>query len=375
MKDIINNSKIFKRIDIYENKEEIPPFKEERKNFFQNKMMKFYKLIKNKDDKENPILFMSDTKGIFYMYEFNKDNKPSKIINFDSICNDSKYILVDLIKSVKNDYYISLNLNPCLNIFNIKNSSGKDNKVIEVLQHINIKTNNKNKKYYKLFELNIKNKNYLLLFSEDKIELWLNNNNNKEIIHFEKIYTLLDENNDHENPEYKPKKISNIYKVDDENLILFDESSLEFIYIQISETINKKTIIEVIKKIKIKGVEPQFEKINSLFLDEKSILLGLSDSLILISIPYGEITQKYKFGKVLLMKKINEEKDTMIYAETNPNEYCFIRFEFEEDTKFKEKKRIKYDKWIYKFDIIKEELNADIIAIYDIKGLITLLKF
>ena len=58
MKDIINNSKIFKRIDIYENKEEIPPLKEERKNFFQNKMMKFYKLIKNKDDKENPVLFM-----------------------------------------------------------------------------------------------------------------------------------------------------------------------------------------------------------------------------------------------------------------------------------------------------------------------------
>ena len=51
MEDIIINPKIFKRIDIYENKEEIPPLPEERSKFIQNKMMRFFKLINNKDDK------------------------------------------------------------------------------------------------------------------------------------------------------------------------------------------------------------------------------------------------------------------------------------------------------------------------------------
>ena len=35
MEDSQNNSNILKRIDIYENKEEIPPLQTERKNFIQ----------------------------------------------------------------------------------------------------------------------------------------------------------------------------------------------------------------------------------------------------------------------------------------------------------------------------------------------------
>ena len=377
MEDSQNNSNILKRIDIYENKEEIPPLQTERKNFIQNKMMKFYKLISNKDDKENQILFMSDNKGIVYMYEFMEDNKPPKILNLNSICNDSKYILVDIIKSSKYHYYISLNLNPCINIFKFKNSSQNDNKEIEVLQHINLKNNNKSLKYYKIYECNIRNKDYLILLSENKIELWLNNNNNnKDIVNYERIYSLLYENSENENEESKDNanKISNIYKINEENLVLFEKNKLEFIYLKISEIKGKKVIIEIENKIKINGIKPQFENINSLFIDKNYIFLGLCDSLILVSVPYGEIIQTYKFGKVLLMKKINEEKDTIIFAETNLKEYFFIKFKYEEGIGFKEIKRVKYDYWVYKFDIIQKVLNEDIIAVYDIKGFITLLK-
>ena len=375
MEDISINSKIFKRIDIYVNKEEIPPLKEERTKFIQNKMMKFYKLIRNKDDKYTQYLFMSDNKGEVYMYEFNKENTFTKISNFGCICNDSKYILVDLIKSAKYDYYISLNLNPCLNIFKLKKGTQNENKEIEILQHINLEDKSNKYKYYKVFELNSKNKDYLVLFSEDRIELWSNNNKDKDNVKYEKEYKLLYNNNQNiENGENNSSsKISNVYKINDEKIVLFDNDKLEFIYIKISEIKNNSAIIKIGENIKIKGIkeEDQSEKVNSLFVDKDYIFLGLSSSLILVSVPYGEIIQKYDFGGVKLMKKINDEKDTMIYAETKENEYCFIKFKFLENTGLKEERRIKYDKWIYRFDVIQ---NGEIMAIYDIKGFITLFK-
>ena len=376
MEDLTINSKIIKRIDIYENKEEIPPLKEERKNFIQNKMARFYKLIKTKDEKYNPYLFISDTKGAIYIYEFCKDNKFIKIANFDSICKDSKYILVDIIKSDKYDYYISLNLNPCINIFRIKN----ENKEIEILQHINLKNKNNKIKYYKVFELNTKKRDYFTLFNEDKIELWAKNNN-KDIVQYEKIYTLLYENyqnfnnegnnNNEQEEDENIKTISNIYKVDDESIVLLDRNKLEFIFIKLFERNNNIVTIEIVNNIKIKGIESQFEKINSLFVDKDYIFLGLNDSLILVSVPYGEKIQKYKIGKILQIKKINDEKDTIMFVETKENEFYFIKYKFEEFNGLKEESRIKYNKWIYKFDMIN---NGEIIAIYDIKGLITLVK-
>ena len=376
MEDLTINSKIFKRIDIYENKEEIPPLKEERKNFIQNKMAKFFKLIKNKDDKYCQILYISDNKGGIYIYEFNKDNKSSKISNFDFICKDSKYILVDIIKSDKYDYYISLDLNPCINIFKLKN----ENKEIEILQHINLKNKNNKKKYYKIFELNTKKRDYLTLFAEDKIELW-SKTNNKNIIQYEKIYTLFYENyqninrernnNNEQEEEENSKTISNIYKIDDESLVLLDRNKLEFNFIKLFENNNNIATIEIINNLKIKGIEAQFEKINSLFVDKDYIFLGLNDSLILVSVPYVEVVQKYKIGKILQIKKINDEKDIIIFTEINENEYYFIKFKFQEYNGLKEESRIKCDKWIYKFDIIN---NGEIIAIYDIKGFINLVK-
>ena len=60
-----------------------------------------------------------------------------------------------------------------------------------------------------------------------------------------------------------------------------------------------------------------------------------------------------------------------MFVETKENEFYFIKYKFEEFNGLKEESRIKYNKWIYKFDMIN---NGEIIAIYDIKGLITLVK-
>ena len=102
-------------------------------------MMKFFKKI------SETIFFASDNKGSVYYLEFNKDTKTFKITYFDTICNDSKYILVDIIKSSKFDFYFSLDLNPCLNIFKIKDDNNKQE--IDIIQHINLrkKQNNQNK--------------------------------------------------------------------------------------------------------------------------------------------------------------------------------------------------------------------------------------
>ena len=374
MEDLAINSKIIKRIDIYENKEEYPPLKEDRKNFIQNKMLKFYKIIKNKENPYRQTLFMSDNKGALYIIEFDKDNKSNKIMNFDYICNDSKYILVDIIKLTKYGFYISLSLNPCFNVFKLIDNPKTGLKEIETIQHINLKDNKNKNKYNKVIEFNKKNKDYLLLFGDEKIELWYNNNyNNHDIINYEKVYTLLYNINQNliDNDNIISNKISNIYKIDDEKLVIFIKDKLEFDYLKISEiNNNNSTIIDIINKINIKGIQAQFENINSLFIEKDYIFLGLCDSLVLVSVPYGEIIQTYKIGKVIQVKKINENNDTMVFVEINENEFYFIKYKFE-NSGLKEDYRIKYDKWIYKFDIIQ---NGEIIAIYDIKGIITLLK-
>ena len=379
MTEIFNHSKIFKIIDTYENKELFPPFKEQERNgFYQNKMMKFYKIIKNKENPYNSTLFMSDNKGAIYICEFGKDNKSTKIINFDSICNDSKYILIDVIKSSKYDFYFSLDLNPCLNIFKLKDNNKTKQKEIEVLQHINLKNgkNKKNKtKYNKICELNTIIKDYFILFSEDKIELYSNNNKGNKI-NYERVYVLKYENDNINNDDtLNIKKIGKIFKVDDERVVLFDKNNLQFINIKISES-NKKnnnlSFIEIINKININGINDQFESINSLFVDKDYIFLGLFDSLILVYVPYGEIIQRYKIGKVIQMKMTNDKKYIVIFAETNNDEYYFIKYKFIEFNGLEEESRIKYNKWLYKFDVIQ---NGEMIAIYDVKGLITLLKY
>ena len=178
-------------------------------------------------------------------------------------------------------------------------------------------------------------------------------------------------NNNNEQEEDENKIISNIYKIDDESLALLDRNKLEFVFIKLFENNEDIATIEIMNNIKIKGIEFQLEKINSLFVDKDYIFLGLNNSLVLVSVPYGEIIQKYKIGNILQLKRINDKKDTMIFVETKENEYYFIKYKFEEYNGLKEESRIKYSKWIYKYDIIN---NGEIIAIYDIKGIINLVK-
>ena len=128
-------------------------------------------------------------------------------------------------------------------------------------------------------------------------------------------------------------------------------------------------IIQIINIVNIKGIDAQNE-IKSLFIEKDYIFIGLSDSLLLISARYGEIIQKSNIGKINQIKKINNEKDTMAFVEINENEFYFIKYKFENEG-LKEIFRVKYDKWIYQFDTIQ---NGEIIVIYDVKGLITLLK-
>ena len=374
MSEIITNSKISKIIDVYLKKETSLNNKEERNNFFQNKMMKFYKIIKEEKNPNNSILFMSDNKGEVYICKLDENNIASNIINFKYLCDDSKYILVDIIKSTKYDFYISLSLNPCINIFKIKSNSNHGEKEIEKLFHIKIK--NKNKiKYNKILEFNTKINDYFLLFGEDIIELWSKKENDNNKVSYQRTHMLKNENNIIENDDAISNKISNIYKVDDdERLILFNKSNLEFINIKISESRYKKnnSSIEIINKIKINGIKDQIENINSLFIDKDYIFLGLFDSLILVNALYGEIIQIYKIGKVIKMKMTNDKKYIIIFVETKENEYYFIRYKFIEYFALEEDSRMKYDKWIYKFDIIE---NGEFIVIYDVKGLITLLKY
>ncbi len=374
MSEIIANSKLSKIIDVYLKKETSLNDKEERNNFFQNKMMKFYKIIKEEKNQNNPTLFMSDNKGEVYMCKLNENNIASDITNLKYLCDDSKYILVDIIKSVKYDFYISLSLNPCINIFKIKINSKTGEKEIEKLFHINIK--NKNKiKYNKIFELNTKNKDYFVLFGEDIIELWSKNDtDNNSKVSYQRTHILKNQNNINGNDDAISNKISNICKVDDERLILFNKRNLEFINIKISYSKNKKnnSFIEIINKLKINDIKDQIENINSLFIDKDFIFLGLFDSLILVNASFGEIVQIYKIGKVIQMKMTNDKKYIIIFVETKENEYYFIRYKFIEYFALEEDSRMKYDKWIYKFDAIH---NGDFIAIYDVKGLITLLKY
>ena len=361
---------------MYKNKVKTDSLDEERDYFIKNKMMKYYKLIKEKENPNNSTIFMSDNKGEIYTCEFTKDNEVTKITNFGQMCNDSKYILVDVIKSAKYDYYFSLNLNPCINIFKIKDNQNK--KEIEILQHINLKNNTTKSKYHKLFELSTENDDYLFIFGEEKIELWRknkdNNNTNTNNIQYQREYILNINNNINVNNEdnFIKNKITNVFQVDDERLVVFNRDKLEFIYIKITKVNNNNsTIIEIINKVKVKGINGQFEKINSFFIDKDYMFLGLADSLVLVSVPYGEIIQIYRIGKVIEMKIINEQKDIVVYVETNENEYYFIKYKLIEYHGLIEEKRMKYDQWVYKFDFTQ---NGEIIAIYDIKGFITLLN-
>ena len=372
MSEIITNPKISKIIDVYLKKETPLNEKEERNNFIENKMMKFYKIIKEEKNPNNSPLFMSDNKGEVYICNLNEKNIASNIKNF-KLCDDSKYVLVDIIKSVKYDFYISLSINPCINVFKIKSNSKTGEKEIEKLFHINIK--NKNKiKYNKIFEFNTKNRDYFVLFGEDIIELWSKNDTDNNIVSYQRVHILKNVNNNIGNDDAIPNKISNIYKVNDEKLILFNKSNLEFINIKISESksIQNKSFIEIINKIKINDIKDQIENICSLFIDKDFIFLGLFDSLILVNALYGEIIQIYKIGKVIQMRMTNDKKYIIIFAETKENEYYFIRYKFIEYFALEEDSRMKYDKWIYKFDAIQ---NGEFIAIYDVKGLITLLKY
>ena len=195
-----NISKIYKGFDIDNNGQEFSPKDGERKNFIQNKMMKFFKKV------SETIFFASDNKGIVYYLEFNKDTKTFKIRNLDTICNDSKYILVDIIKSSKFGFYFSLNLNPCLNIFKIKDDNNKQE--IEIIQHINLRTNqnNQNKnKYNKIYEINTDNNDCFILFSDNIIELWLNKNKNNNI-KYEFVQIIHIENLNNENNRIKIRK-------------------------------------------------------------------------------------------------------------------------------------------------------------------------
>ena len=371
-----NIQKIYKSIDIYNNGQEFSAKEGERKNFIQNKMMKFFKKI------SETIFFASDNKGSVYYLEFNKDTKTFKITYFDTICNDSKYILVDIIKSSKFDFYFSLDLNPCLNIFKIKDDNNKQE--IDIIQHINLrkKQNNQNKnKYNKIYEINTNNNDCFILFGDNIIELWLINNRNTNDIKYEFVQLIHIENlnNENINNDFLDSNIiSNIYKKDNENLILLSLNKFQIINAKILELKSEKNnnaiipSIEIDKKANIKAIEGQIEKINSLFMNKDYIFLGLSDSLVLISINYAEIIQKYQIGNVKQMKLTNDKKYVYAFVDKGEGNYFFIKYKFIEYERLTEEKRMGYKEWIYKFDII-ESLN--VIVIYNIKGFITLLSF
>ena len=382
MKENNSNSKIYKGIDIYNNGEEFSPNNGERKNFIQNKMMKFFKKI------SDTIYFSSDNKGFVYYLDFDKNKKSFKITNLNYICNDSKYILVDIIKSTKFDFYFSLNLNPCLNIFKINDNINK--KEIEMIQHINLtqnKNNNRNKvKYNKIFEINTKYNDCFILLGDNTIELWINNNNNSnktinyEFIHLIEIENMNNANNINNNDIINSNIISNIFKKDEENLILLNLNEFQkfqIIEVKISEFKSEKYSKNIIPNIaiknkkNIKALEGQIEKINSLFINKDYIFLGLVDSIVLISISYGEIIQKYEVGKILQMKLTNDKKYVYSFVEKE-GKFYFIKFKFTEYEGLTEEKKVEYKEWIYKFDVV-ESLN--LIVIYNIRGLITLLSF
>ena len=363
--------KSYKGIDIYNNGKEYLYKAEERTNYIQNKMMKFFQKISGN------IFFSSDNKGYVYYFEFNKDTQTFQISNLDYICNDSKYILVDIIKSSKYDFYYSLNLNPCLNIFKIKNNNNK--KEVDVIQHINLRKKQNRNKYNKIFEINMSNNDCLIIFGENIIEIWSNNNKNKninyEFIQLLEIDNINNENNINNNIA-DTSIISNIYKLDNENLYLLNLNKFQIINVKISEiqSNNNKIVpsLEVKNTINMKGIEGQIEKISCLFIDKNFIFLGLTDSLVLISISYGEIIQIYKIGRVNQMKLTKDKKHVYVFVEQSEKKYFFIKYKFVDNEGLDEEKRIAYDSWIYKFDIIEEQ---NLIVIYNIKGIISLLNF
>ena len=364
------NQKIYKGIDIYDNCKEYSPKEGERNNFIQNKMMKFFKKI------SDSIFFTSDSKGTVYCLEFNKDTKTFKLTNLNYICDDSKYILIDIIKSSKFDFYFSLNLNPCLNIFKIKDNINK--KEVEIIQHINLRKNQNRMKYNKIFELNLIHNDCLILFGENLIEIWSNIAKNKNINYGCSQILKIDNINNINNDINDSCVISNIYKLNNENILLLNLSKFEIINIKISEIKSQNDgnkispLIDIKNKINIKGVEGQIEKISSLFMDKNYIFLGLTDSLVLISISYAEIIQLYKIGKVVEMKITNDKKHIFAFIDKGENKYFFIKFKYVDYEGLIEDKRIEYPNWIHKFDIIEEQ---NLIIIYNIKGLITLLSF
>ncbi len=366
---------VYKGIDIYKNGEEYSPGQGERKIFIENKMMKFFKKI------NDSIFFSSDNKGNVYYLEFNQKNKSFKITNLNNICSDSKYILNDIINSSKYNIYFSLNLNPCLNIFKFKDNK----KEIEILQHINLRKNGNKLKYNKVMDINTNNGDYFILFGEDIIELWMNknyNNKNYDITNYECVYILnhinINKKNQINIDDNKfPFILSNIYKYNNENFFLLNLTNFQILKSKILESNKNNSIspmIEINNIINIKGIEGQLEKISSLFIDKDYVFLGLADSLVLLSVLYGEIIQIYKIGKVLQIKITNDKKYVYIFVEKGDiqKKYYFIKYRFIEYEGLEEDSRINYKNWIYKFDIIEKE---NLIVIYDIKGLITLLSF
>ena len=364
------NQNIFKGIDIYDNCKEYSPKEGERNNFIQNKMMKFFKKI------TDSIFFTSDSKGTVYHLEFNKDLKTFKLTNLDYICNDSKYILIDVIKSSKFDFYFALNLNPCLNIFKIKDNNNK--KEVEIIQHINLRKNQNRIKYNKIFEINLIHNDCLILFGENLIEIWSNNTQNKNINYECSQIFKIDNINIINNDANDSSIVSNIYKIDNENILLLNLNKFQIINVKISEIKSQNNdnkispVIEIKNRINIKGIEGQIEKITSLFIDENYIFLGLSDSLVLISISYAEIIQYYKIGRVLQMKISNDKKHIFAFIDKGENKYFFVKFKYVDYEGLIEEKRKEYQNWVYKFDIIEDQ---NLIIIYNIKGLITLLSF
>lgn len=369
-----NSLKKYKGIDIYNNGKEFKSKEEERVSYIPGKLMKFFKKINDN------IYFSSDNKGHLYYLEFNKDIEKFKISNLEYICNDSKYILVDLIKSDKFDFYFSLDLNPCLNIFKIKEDNNK--KQLDIIQHKNLRKNQNRNRYNKLYEINMLNNDCLILLGENIIEIWTNNIKNKNI-NYEFVQLIkIDENINNENnindDEINTNIITNIYKIDNVNYYLFNPSKFQIIHIKISEnqTENKENKIipylEIKNKINIKAIDGQIEKISCSFFDKNYVFLGLSDSLVLLSINYGEIIQKYKIGQVNQIKLTKDKKYIFVFVKQDENNYFFIKYKFIDNEGLIEEKKIAYDSWIYKFDIIEEK---NLIIIYNVRGLISLLNF
>ena len=353
MSDSLFGKKLTHKWNIYENEVN-------KKTTKKLVLMKFFKLIQNEN--ENPFIISSDNSGNIYITEIK--NKESNYFieethKLDCLCNHSKYILIDFVKSSKYNFYFSINLNPCLTIFELQKTSSNSWYEFKIIQHINLKSKNRANKYNKIIEINTKDNDYFLLLGNNRIiELWQKNDNNyekKQIIFYKPDnnfeYIL---NNNWVKNYYKSSK-------DDNRLILFDEESFEFINVKIVQS-----SIDVKYISKIKNISNLTKNIST-FINENLFLFFTFDYLFfVISVLTGEIVQKYNINFIPIYLKTSHDKKYFFVEKEN----SLMKYKYNEEYEYLDEfSENKYEGFLYKMDFSKKD---DFFVIYDTKGSIFL---